>query len=273
MERPRDAAAAAEVLSLYDACWFRRLVLLSPPPCAAAAQADAVAPPVASSPPVEPRREEEEGREVKRSPSGMLRHRRTRSHEATAAAFGALEPLRIPDGHRARLETILSGKDGLPAPQPQPQPQPLLERRRPAMRRPGRRRQRRGRSMSELEFEEVKGLQDLGFTFSEDDVDAELASIVPGLRRRRSDEDDTKTATAAAAASAEVESTRRTSSAPAGTASSSAPRRPYLSEAWDDEEEEVRTMLRNWRIPPAGDGADLKQHLRLWAHTVASAVR
>uniref|UniRef100_J3MEX4 Uncharacterized protein n=1 Tax=Oryza brachyantha TaxID=4533 RepID=J3MEX4_ORYBR len=57
--------------------------------------------------------------------------------------------------------------------------------------------------MSELEFEEVKGLQDLGFTFSEDDVDAELASIVPGLRRRRSDEDDTKTATAAAAASAE----------------------------------------------------------------------
>lgn len=133
--------------------------------------------------------------------------------------------------------------------------------------------------MSELEFEEVKGLQDLGFTFSEDDVDAELASIVPGLRRRRSDEDDAREAPAAAAASAEEEaaSSRRIGSAPAGTSSSfsSAPRRPYLSEAWDDEEEEMRRMLRNWRIPPAGDGdgADLKEHLRLWAHTVASAVR
>ncbi|KAF0896777.1 hypothetical protein E2562_027364 [Oryza meyeriana var. granulata] len=276
MERPREpmAAAAEDVLALYDASWFHRLLLLSPPP-AAVASAGAVAAVAPASPAAQPLREEEmrrpeKEREVKRSPSGMLRHRRTRSDEATAAAFEAgLEPLRIPNGnHRAaRLETILSGKDGLAS----PQPQPLPERRRPAVRRPGRRRQRRGRSMSELEFEEVKGLQDLGFTFSEDDVDAELASIVPGLRRRRSDEDDAIKATVTAA-SAEEEAGRRAGSAPAG-ASSSAPRRPYLSEAWDEEEEGVRRMLRNWRIPPAGDGADLKEHLRLWAHTVASAVR
>ena len=38
-------------------------------------------------------------------------------------------------------------------------------------------------------------------------------------------------------------------------------------------EAEVRRVLSNFRIPAAADGADLKENLRLWAHTVASAVR
>ena len=237
-------------MELYDACWFRRLVLLPPPPPAAPA----------------PEREAER-RVPSSSPTaagGGLRHRRTRSHEATAAAFQGLEPLRLPDsGNRARLETILSGKDGLAA-------ATLPERRRPAG--GGRRRRRRGRSMSELEFEEVKGLQDLGFTFSDAEVDAELASIVPGLRRKRSEEENRATASAPAAPRDAPSSS--SSSAPPEDAAQ-APRRPYLSEAWDDEEEEaeVRRALRNWRIPPPGDGNDLKEHLRMWAHTVASAVR
>lgn len=257
MEKPRDAAAAAaeEAIALFDAYWFHRLVLLSCSPPAA----------TPASPPPPPQRGEEQqapveskSRELQRAPSG-LRHRRSRSDEAAAAAFEGLEPLKIPNSHRARLETILSGKDGLAAPQP--------VRRRPEVRRPGgRRRRRRGRSMSELEFEEVKGLQDLGFTFSDAEVDAELASIVPGLRRWQSEEEAKK---AMVAASAEEEASSDT----AAGASASAPRRPYLSEAWEDEEEEVRRMLRNWRIPAARDGTDLKEHLRLWAHTVASAVR
>ena len=243
-------------MALYDACWFRRLVLLPPPPPAAPA----------------PEREAER-RVPSSSPTaagGGLRHRRTRSHEATAAAFQGLEPLRLPDsGNRARLKTILSGKDGLAA-------AALPERRR----RPaggGRRRRRRGRSLSELEFEEVKGLQDLGFTFSDAEVDAELASIVPGLRRKRSEEENRATASAPAAPRDAPSSS--SSSAPpeeAAAPAAQATRRPYLSEAWDDDEEEaeVRRALRNWiRIPPPGDGNDLKEHLRMWAHTVASAVR
>ncbi|PUZ60339.1 hypothetical protein GQ55_4G116400 [Panicum hallii var. hallii] len=269
MERPHQAAAAAAVaaertMEIYDACWFRRLVLLPPPaPAAAAPEREADRPPagpVPSSSPTAPA-------------GGGLRHRRTRSDEATAAAFQGLEPLRLPDsGNRARLETILSGKDGLVAAAPQPPP----ERRRPEARRPagsGRRRRRRGRSMSELEFEEVKGLQDLGFTFSDAEVDAELASIVPGLRRKRSEEEN-RTAASAPAAPRDAPSS---SALPveAAAPAAQAPRRPYLSEAWDDEEEEaeVRRALRNWRIPPPGDGNDLKEHLRMWAHTVASAVR
>ncbi|RLN12204.1 translation initiation factor IF-2-like [Panicum miliaceum] len=261
MERPHQAAALAaeRTMALYDACWFRRLVLLPPPaPAAPAPEREAdrapAAGPVPSSSPTA-------------AAGAGLRHRRTRSDDATAAAFQGLEPLRLPNsGNSARLETILSGKDGLAAAAPP-------ERRRPEARRPagsGRRRRRRGRSMSELEFEEVKGLQDLGFTFSDAEVDAELASIVPGLRRKRSEEENRATASAPAAPRDASSPLREEAAAPAATA----PRRPYLSEAWDDEEEaEVRRALRNWRIPPPGDGNDLKEHLRMWAHTVASAVR
>jgi len=251
-------------MALYDACWFRRLVLLASPPPAAAPRPSVPA----QQAPVE---RDELGtthtphaqRPASSSPTaGGLRHRRTRSDEATAAAFLGMEPLRLPDrGNRARLQTILSGKDGLVA-------APPPERRRPG---PGRRRQRRrGRSMSELEFEEVKGLQDLGFTFSDAEVDAELASIVPGLRRKRSEEENNNNrATAASTSSARPEAADD-----ASVAAVAAPRRPYLSEAWDsEEEEEVRRALRSWRIPPAGDGNELKEHLRMWAHTVASAVR
>ncbi|KAF8652004.1 hypothetical protein HU200_062944 [Digitaria exilis] len=269
MERPQQepAAAAAEAaektMALYDACWFRCLVLLPSPPLAPPPAPELLpdhrrSPRPAASNPPNPTPTAAAG-------GSSLRHRRTRSDEAAAAAFQGLEPLRLPNsGNRARLETIMSGKDGLVV-----VPQPLPERtRRPEARRPaGRRRRRRGRSMSELEFEEVKGLQDLGFTFSDAEVDAELASIVPGLRRKRSEEENHRaTASAPAAPMALREEA-------AAAVAATAPRRPYLSEAWDDEEEEVRRALRNWRIPPAGDGNDLKEHLRMWAHIVASAVR
>ncbi|KAG2612217.1 uncharacterized protein LOC120704799 [Panicum virgatum] len=262
MEQPNQAAAAAaasaaaaeRTMELYDACWFRHLVLL-PPPSTAAPEREADRAPAGPVPASSPTA----------GAGGGLRHRRTRSHEATAAAFQGLEPLLLPadSGNRARLETILSGKDGLAA------AAPPERRRRPAG--GGQRRRRRGRSLSELEFEEVKGLQDLGFTFSDAEVDAELASIVPGLRRKRSEEENRATASAPAAPR---DAPSSSSSAPPEDAAQ-APRRPYLSEAWDDDEEEaeVRRALRNWRIPPPGDGNDLKEHLRMWAHTVASAVR
>ncbi|KAG0514681.1 hypothetical protein BDA96_10G214000 [Sorghum bicolor] len=298
MKRPQPQQAAPEAaeqtMALYDACWFHRLVLLpSPTPAEAAAGPPRPAlPSQQPAPPLEREVADTHTPHAHQRPSstssptavGGLRHRRTRSDEATAAAFQGMEPLRLPDsgGNRARLETILSGKDGLVVAAPQPQPE---RRGRPAelARRPaaglGRRRRRRGRSMSELEFEEVKGLQDLGFTFSDAEVDAELASIVPGLlRRKRSEEENSRsraTAAAPAAAATTTSSARRAAEAvnDDDDASAAPPRRPYLSEAWDDEEEEVRRALRNWRIPPAGDGNQLKEHLRMWAHTVASAVR
>ncbi|CAD6339262.1 unnamed protein product [Miscanthus lutarioriparius] len=115
--------------------------------------------------------------------------------------------------------------------------------------------------MLELEFEEVKGLQDLGFTFSNAEVDAELASIVSGLLKRKRSEEENSQATTSAPATATSSSSRRAAEAVNDDDASAAPRRPYLSEAWDDKEEEVSRALRNWRIPPAGDGNQLKEHL------------
>ncbi|CAN1142444.1 hypothetical protein LINPERPRIM_LOCUS26028 [Linum perenne] len=39
------------------------------------------------------------------------------------------------------------------------------------------------KSMSSLEFEELKGFMDLGFVFSEKDKESSFVSILPGLQR------------------------------------------------------------------------------------------
>ncbi|CAI0475963.1 unnamed protein product [Linum tenue] len=104
------------------------------------------------------------------------------------------------------------------------------------------------KSLSSLEFEELKGFMDLGFVFSEEDRESSLVSILPGLQRLgKKDVDE-----------------------------SAVPRRPYLSEAWAvQEKEKMRNPVMNWRVPALGLGSeiDMKDSLRLWAHSVASTVR
>lgn len=105
---------------------------------------------------------------------------------------------------------------------------------------------RPSRSVSELELEELKGLMDLGFNFSDTEVerDPKIADIVPGLRKRRSE--------------GEVEVARQ----------------PYLSEAWRFiDGEERRRVLRDWSVLTNGDENHVKEQLRRWAHVVASTVR
>ena len=125
----------------------------------------------------------------------------------------------------------------------------------------GRRRKGSRKSLSELELEEVKGFMDLGFVFSEEDKNSWLVSIVPGLKRlgRKSTsggEDHDEEEDGENIEKSEVS-------------------RPYLSEAWavlDRRRKEMDGLL-NWRIPASANEMDMKDHLRLWAHTVASAVR
>nr|GMD36736.1 uncharacterized protein LOC109155665 [Ipomoea batatas]GMD38354.1 uncharacterized protein LOC109155665 [Ipomoea batatas] len=111
-------------------------------------------------------------------------------------------------------------------------------------------RRRKTRSLSELEFEEVKGFMDLGFVFSDEDKDSTLGSIIPGLQRlgvREGGEDDDK-----------------------GGAMVS---RPYLSEAWSVMEEQRKPLMKIWRIPAFGSSEmEIKDQLRCWAHKVASNV-
>ncbi|KDP21126.1 hypothetical protein JCGZ_21597 [Jatropha curcas] len=111
------------------------------------------------------------------------------------------------------------------------------------------------KSLSELEFEEVKGFMDLGFVFSEEDKDSSLVSIIPGLQRlgKKDGEEDSSGGDKAAIVS-----------------------RPYLSEAWERLELDRKRKedpLMNWRIPAVGNEIDMKDNLKWWAHTVASTVR
>ncbi|KAI3457117.1 hypothetical protein Pfo_013780 [Paulownia fortunei] len=115
------------------------------------------------------------------------------------------------------------------------------------------RRKSRSRSMSELEFEELKGFMDLGFVFSDEDMDSRLVSIIPGLQKLGKN----------------VEESDK------GFGGEPSVSRPYLSEAWDSLEDlkRVKNPLMDWRIPAFGNEMELKDHLRFWAHTVASTVR
>ncbi|VFQ64425.1 unnamed protein product [Cuscuta campestris] len=106
------------------------------------------------------------------------------------------------------------------------------------------------KSLSDLEFKELKGFMDLGFVFSDEDRESELVSIIPGLQKKGVSE------------SGQISDVSR----------------PYLSEAWDamEEEEKERDIgsgLGNWRAPAFGNEMEIKKHLRFWAYAVASNVR
>ncbi|KAJ1388945.1 hypothetical protein SESBI_38697 [Sesbania bispinosa] len=110
------------------------------------------------------------------------------------------------------------------------------------------------RSLSDLEFKELKGFMDLGFVFSEEDRDTKLVSLIPGLQRLGRDD---------ASVSVEQQNIDETVIC-----------RPYLSEAWGvlDQRKIVNPLLK-WRVPALGNEIDMKDNLRFWAHTVASIVR
>ncbi|KAL8460696.1 hypothetical protein ACS0TY_031497 [Phlomoides rotata] len=104
-------------------------------------------------------------------------------------------------------------------------------------------RKRFSKSLSDLEFEEVKGFTEIGFVFSEDDEkDSRLVEIIPGLQRLGHSKEIT-----------ELSREQRM--------------RPYLSEAWE------LNPLMDWRIPAMSNEVEMKDSLKCWAHTVASAVR
>ncbi|KAK2438276.1 hypothetical protein P8452_33993 [Trifolium repens] len=114
---------------------------------------------------------------------------------------------------------------------------------------------RESKSLSDLEFEELKGFMDLGFVFSEEDKDSSLVEIIPGLQRLGKKNEET-----------EEEKDY--------DFDESVVQRPYLSEAWEVYEwRKKEKPLMNWKVPALNNEVDMKNSLRLWAHTVASTVR
>lgn len=124
------------------------------------------------------------------------------------------------------------------------------------------------KSLSELEFEELKGFMDLGFVFSEEDKNSNLVSIIPGLQRLgrtswSSFEEEEK--------GEEEEEENEVKE----VVEVDVPR-PYLSEAWDhvlNSKVGIIIPVMDWRIPSLGNEMEVKDQLRIWAQTVASTVR
>ncbi|KAF1002085.1 uncharacterized protein LOC141702354 [Apium graveolens] len=145
-----------------------------------------------------------------------------------------------------KLETVVSGKEVK-------EDELEIPLRRKKVEKKQRRRNKKGsRSLTDLEFEELKGFMDLGFVFSEEDKGSRLASIVPGLQRyRRNGDEETGNS---------KDHDYKVS-------------RPYLSEAWGDlDKTKAGNPLIDWRLQIPNGEIDMKDLLKVWAQSVASAV-
>jgi hypothetical protein len=98
------------------------------------------------------------------------------------------------------------------------------------------------KSSSDLESIEVQGFRDLGFVFEQEELRESLADVLPGLKQQ------TKTKTKSQSSS-----------------TSTSPRRPYLSEAWQ--------QVRRPALARVQSAAEMKDQLRVWAQAVACNVR
>ncbi|XP_074270639.1 uncharacterized protein LOC141594526 [Silene latifolia] len=129
---------------------------------------------------------------------------------------------------------------------------------------------RRVKSLSDLEFEELKGFMDLGFVFTIKDKDSNLASIIPGLQRLGNANDD------------EINNNIIVNIV--DDEKKCAISRPYLSEAWEMgqgirtremlgfEKKKQRNVL-NLKVPDCTNQMDMKSYIKIWARNVASMVR
>ncbi|CAO2842319.1 unnamed protein product [Amaranthus hypochondriacus] len=127
------------------------------------------------------------------------------------------------------------------------------------------RRKKKGlsKSLSDLEFEELKGFMDLGFIFSEEDKNSNLAYIIPGLQRLGKNDDKKHE---------NIDIKDEILVDESGFSSSIS--RPYLSESWEVmEKKRKENCLVDPRVPDPNSNVQMKDYLKCWAHTVASTVR
>ncbi|CAK8530763.1 unnamed protein product [Lathyrus sativus] len=224
---------AEEILKLFDTCWFGLQNLKK-------RQSSSTSKGSHQS-------NEESSKESKLS---RIRTNHTRSmsdqlNNMTTFKHDSLSPKSVL--FETKLQTIPSGKDVTDYIEAENQTQLQLQVL-PKKNIVRNRRKRESKSLSDLEFEEVKGFMDLGFVFSEEDKDSSLVSIIPGLQRLGKNDED--------------------------CSDESVIQRPYLSEAWEVRERRMKEKpLMNWKIPAPTNDVDMKYSLMCWAHTVASTVK
>jgi len=231
---------AEEILKLFDACWFGFQNLKEH-----------------SSSSISTISHENQHHQIQEKPMlSRIKTKHTRSmsdqlNTMTSFKHDSMSPNSVL--FQPQLQTILSGKDvtdfnteAVKQTQTQLQLQDVPNKN---ITRNGRRKSG-SKSLSDLEFEEVKGFMDLGFVFSEEDKDTSLVSIIPGLQRlgKNGEEEDASDV--------------------------SAIQRPYLSEAWEVQKRRKKEKpVMKWKIPAPTNEVDMKYSLKCWAQTVASTVR
>lgn len=225
---------AEEILKLFDTCWFGLQILKKHQSSSTSKGSH--------------QSKEESSKESKlsrirtihtRSMSDQLNNMTTFKHDSLSPKSVLFE---------TKLQTIPSGKDVTDYIEAENEAQLQLQilPKKNIVR--NRRRKTESKSLSDLEFEEVKGFMDLGFVFSEEDKDSSLVTIIPGLQRLGKNDED--------------------------CSDESVIQRPYLSEAWEVRERRKKEKpLMNWKIPAPTNDVDMKYSLMCWAHTVASTVK
>uniref|UniRef100_A0A6M2EGI8 DUF1685 domain-containing protein n=1 Tax=Populus davidiana TaxID=266767 RepID=A0A6M2EGI8_9ROSI len=233
---------ATEVIELFDSCWFEMEIFKKQPSLAKSFSVE--------TNPHQENQEKPPKPEISRVPTIITRSMSEDLCSKTSFTSGfSLSPdsvLRSP-----KLHTILSGKEVTEEEYSTPTERVyILESPKKKVSRGRKGKKVTSKSLSELEYEELRGFMDLGFVFSEEDKDSNLASIIPGLHRLgKKDEEE-------------------------AILDEPTVCRPYLSEAWEVlEKKRKEEPLMNWRIPALGNEIDMKDNLRWWAHTVASTVR
>ncbi|KAJ7547348.1 hypothetical protein O6H91_08G081600 [Diphasiastrum complanatum] len=150
------------------------------------------------------------------------------------------EPRNPITSRKPQLETITSGKQLVTESK---MGTPLVRRRR-------REQRKRIKSLTDLEYDEVKGFRELGFNFSEDELTPRMVRLVPGLKPlswNSSDATDLQSET-------------------------SPTQRVYPSEDWWIRK--TGPPIQKWRLPdPQREGIDMKEQLKFWARAVASNVK
>ncbi|KAG6694931.1 hypothetical protein I3842_09G071900 [Carya illinoinensis] len=230
---------AEEVIKLFDSCWFGVDIFEKQPNLQDTSSFEAI--------PENQIREKPKKPELLRIPT---LHKRSMSDQLSSKASfddGSLSPDSVL--LTSKLQIILSGKEVTEPEETIPTDFEVSSKEKVTSY--GRKKRGETKSLSDLEFEELKGFMDLGFVFSEEDRNSSLASLIPGLQRfgkKDGEEEPVHDETATS--------------------------RPYLSEAWEVlDRRNAENPLMNWKIPALTNEIDMKDSLRWWAHTVASTVR
>lgn len=215
-----------DIISLFDSCWFTPQITQKP-----------------STPNHKFQENPLKHHQITKLPSLLIRSKSDQLSSITSFNSDLSSPNSVLS--RPNLQTILSGKEFTD--QESNKLQKTEENR--GAKNKGIKKSVRSKSLTELEFEELKGFMDMGFVFSEEDKDSRLVEIIPGLQRFGEKSMDQENGEKCSVS------------------------RPYLSERWEYLEEKKKNVLMNWRVPVENNEIDMKDSLKWWAHTVASAVR